>query len=225
MPERNEENQKKLRVFSRDKVTLSQAWADWKDRLAGAAALLYSAQSCRVVLAESLDAEPKATDAKPFEARIFNKDCELRWVANGEVFDPAKADNVGTARLLTEQEGVTRPKEWVPLEGIPFLHKAELDYLLWGKHVGQGGGDVCFHDFRIEGLSIPKALFADGTPEKDGRAAVKAVEYMGVDEYDDNMKTARPTEPGTLAKKEDDGHGNCAVVAERLVGFGPPETK
>lgn len=203
MPDMNERKPEPLQVFSRDGVTLSQAWADWKGSLAGAAALLYSAQSCRVVLAESLDAEPKATDAKPFEARIFNKDCELRWVANGEVFDPAKADNVGTARLLTEQEGVTPPKEWVPLKDIPFLHKAELDYLLWGEHVGQGGGDVCFHDFRIEGLSIPKALFTDGTPEKDGRAAVKAVEYMGVD----------------------DGHGNCAVVAERLVGFGSPATK
>ncbi|HRZ82867.1 MAG TPA: CRISPR-associated protein Csx19 [Candidatus Hydrogenedentes bacterium] len=203
MPEMNEGNQKMLRVLSRDGVTLSQAWADWKVRLAGAAALLYSAQSCRVVLAESLDAEPKATDAKPFEARIFNKDCELRWVANGEAFDPASADNKGTARLLTEQEGVTPPEEWEDSDdnNISFCHKEDLNYLLWGTEARKDGGDVCLHDFRIEkGLRIPAALFTDGTSDKSGRAVVRAVEYMGVD----------------------DGHGNCAVVAERLVGFGPP---
>ncbi|WP_322777750.1 CRISPR-associated protein Csx19 [Frankia sp. Cas4] len=136
---------------------------------------------------------PAAGSAAVFEARIFNRDAELRWLHTG--------NGVGTAVILAESpDPCARLAEALPR--LDAVETIENKYLLWGRPLPAGddadadaGGSgprwVRLAEARIGQLDVPLPR----APRRDECAYLRTVEYVTIE-----------TE-----------HGNAGVAEERLV--------
>lgn len=164
---------------SNQDVTLAEAIQSCSELLEGAIALLYSPSSCQI--AQLSETQFKASDGKLiapnslediFEARVFNQNCELRWLNcdNGQ----------GNAVLLSESEvkigefSLVESKSCEPLK---------QEYLLWGEatHTVTTQGWQRLAEARIGKLDIP----LDGKLKEKQRVYLCSVEYVA--ESDDNF--------------------------------------
>ncbi len=139
---------------------------------------------------------PAAGSAAVFEARIFNRDAELRWLHTG--------NGVGTAVIVAESLDLCAglAERLDPLDAIETI---ENKYLLWGRplpastDVGTGTGGpltggprwVRLAEARIGLLDVPLPR----APRPEECVYLRTVEYV-------------TTEPD---------HGNAGVAEERLV--------
>ncbi|WP_322752135.1 CRISPR-associated protein Csx19 [Frankia sp. Cas3] len=136
---------------------------------------------------------PAAGSAAVFEARIFNRDAELRWLHTG--------NGVGTAVIVAESPDLCAglAKRLDPLDPVETI---ENKYLLWGRPLPAGddadadaGGSgpqwVRLAEARIGALDVPLPR----VPRPDECVYLRTVEYV-------------TTEPE---------HGNAGVAEERLV--------
>jgi len=190
-----------LHTFCKDGVSLADALNAWKQQLANAMGLIYSAKKCLVLALDDVinaSALRAKMERPPFEARVFNKDYELRWVATAESFDANGDANMGTAVVLSEESDAV--VGWMDASQ-DYIQRKDADYILWGKVHNDNA--VTFFDHRMDKLHIPAAAF--GTKPSGDReyGTIKACEYLAVDDED----------------------GNCAVVAERLRGWGVAKSR
>ncbi len=136
-------------------------------------AILYSPSSCH--LARWKDGkfvcgngqEPKSV----FEARIFNRTAELRWLKDGEK---------GTAVILSEDEKVGFDEK-ISSETYETICQK---YLIWGQSTGKYENDQTqFGTARIGSFYVPLQNIAD-----KGYAQFTAVEYLkSYDDQDGNV--------------------------------------
>ncbi len=142
--------------------------------------------------------------AEIFEARIFSRDAELRWLN--------QAGGKGRAVLLTQAELSSACKANLP-EDVSFVALKTLDqtYLLWGEGttIKSDNGWSLLTTARIGRLEVP----LDGVAAKD-RVHLHVLEYLA--EVDAQGKiidagSEMATEERSLR------HGNVAVVEERLL--------
>lgn len=188
-----------LFTYRKESISMQDALKAWEAILAGAVGLVYSAEQCRVLtLAAMQDAGTFKSEMKcpPFEARVFNPTGELRWVADAQFFDLDKWDNKGVAVLLTEQENVKPPAEWKS-DITNYVDSRHDQYVLWGEYEKEDENNWVLFEHRMGNLAIPKVAFVWENPKEKKKAALKVKEYIA----------------------EGDNHGNCTVIAERLLGF------
>ncbi len=134
---------------------------------------------------------PTAGSAAVFEARIFNRDAELRWLHTGR--------GLGTAVILSESPNPCARLAG-PLDPLTATGTIENRYLLWGRPLGPhdeaaptGPVWVRLAEARIGLLDVPLPR----APRRDECVFLRTVEYV-------------TTEPA---------HGNSFVAEERLVGL------
>jgi CRISPR-associated protein (TIGR03984 family) len=177
-------------------LSLGAAIAASEVYLKGAIALLYAPQSCYLVrLTPALtfrDARDREVDlTNVFEARIFNPQCELRWLN--------RMDGLGDAVLLMESiaspeaEAAPNIKEFASPDTTACKALGQ-QYLLWGEKAKNQPSRPSWQrlaEARIGKLEIPLAQ-----PLEEGqRVCLKTSEYLAVA----------------------DGYGNVAVIEERLM--------
>jgi len=160
---------------SEQPVSLEDAIAHCGDVLKDAIALLYSPSSCQFLrLSDGVfqDSDDTAVNSltEVFEARIFTKDCELRWL-NCE-------SGMGKAVLLSEsQQTVNHFKlpEPIPCESL------EQRYILWGQKAKKQPSQIGWQrlaEARIGKLDVPI------DSEIEDRVYLKTYEYLAVvDKY------------------------------------------
>ncbi|KLL09963.1 type III-D CRISPR-associated protein Csx19 [Protofrankia coriariae] len=164
---------------------------------------------------------PASGPAAVFEARIFNRDAELRWLH--------ERDGLGTAVLLSESPALCQPPGWLfgepdepsepdrPVAPLTAIDRIDNKYLLWGRPLRPYGSQnpntsqapdvpqsadapsgpvwVRLAEARIGLLDVP----VPRAPHEDECVFLETVEYV-------------TTEPE---------HGNAYVAEERLVGLFP----
>lgn len=160
-------------------VSLSEAIQEYKEQLKNAIALLYSPESCQFA---KLDPSGNLTDSKGksinldyqenyiFEARIFNPDCELRWLN--------KANGGGCAVLISEQ----KLSNLSDCQEESFLATIGQQYLLWQKKTKTypSEGWVRLSTARIGSLDVP----LNQSITEDQRVYLKTIEYLNeVDKF------------------------------------------
>jgi CRISPR-associated protein (TIGR03984 family) len=187
---------------SKINISLSEALEKCKSELTDAVAILYSPSFCKFAKFENgtLSLIGENSISTVFEARVFNKNAELRWL---NVFN-----SQGRAVLISDNE---LPKIFDEEEDInlEFLDTIPQQYLLWGKGVDNKRspstpkGWIRLAAARIGGLDVPIA----GIHPKQ-QVKLEAREYIGLCE-------------GEAGKK----YGNVAVLEERLIGLEPLEVK
>ncbi|WP_114859534.1 type III-D CRISPR-associated protein Csx19 [Azospirillum brasilense] len=176
-------------------VTLDKAVAAFREAgpaWEAARVLLYTPETC---VFDWLD-DVRPLPANTFEARIFCRNAELRWLR-----DPL-GDGEGDAVLLTDSVLPDRSGlEAIKLEAIdtpPIIAAFDRRYVLWGR--GTGGGDDRHSDDRHSTLGtarIGTRCAPIGGVGKDQYAALTAVEYAAAEAT----------------------HGNAYIVEERLTGL------
>ncbi|WP_449246023.1 type III-D CRISPR-associated protein Csx19 [Desulfarculus baarsii] len=128
-----------------------------------------------------------------YEARIFGRGYEVRWLSHG------RGDRCGKAVWLCDNEdggpqSVTG-NDWGEAAKKLYLECYDQDYLLWGKPAEEERDDVTgqrwtrLREFRIGDLWVPCAI------EAGKRVFLRTKEYLGVE----------------------DDYGNVGVLAECLV--------
>lgn len=158
-------------------VTLAEAIQYCSQFLAGAIALLYSPSSCQIAkfsdrqLSESDGSAIAPKSSKDvFEARVFNQNCELRWLNHD--------DGKGDAVLLSESE--------VKIDAFSLIESQSCEplkqqYLLWGEATNtvttQGWQRLA--EARIGKLDIP----LNGKLKENQRVYLCTLEYLA--EIDD----------------------------------------
>jgi len=193
-----------LYSYQTDKnVTLEESIINCKEVLQNGVALLYSPQSCQFLRLTNQKLQDSNAEEKEifelsdiFEARIFNKQCELRWL---------NCDNGnGRAVLLSEL------KQSLP--GFTLLKPISCEslkqqYLLWGKGVKKD--DNCSEGWqRLAEARIGKLyLPLNTTLEESQQVYLETREYIAewVNNEDSNSEN----------------YGNVAVIEERLVELKP----
>lgn len=163
-----------LYSYQAEMLTLGDAIAACQKILEGAIALLYSPQSCQlarlldgVTLQLSDSSEVDLTgNSSIFEARIFNENCELRWLN--------RIDGKGDAVLLSElEQEIDRFSDSDPIA----CESLEQQYLLWGekaKNPSQNEGWLRLAEARIGKLEVPLECPMDETQ----RVYLKTYEYL-----------------------------------------------
>ncbi|NEQ48342.1 MAG: TIGR03984 family CRISPR-associated protein [Leptolyngbya sp. SIOISBB] len=158
-------------------LPLGDAINSCKSVLQEATALLYSPQAC--VLAR-LDLGGTLRDASAnkisldsvFEARIFNENCELRWLN--------ELDASGRAALVVESEISAAGFTHIEAKSCESLAQ---QYLLWGERVEDFSNDKGWQrlaEARIGKLDIPVAQ----SFLQEQRVYLKTLEYLAVaDKY------------------------------------------
>lgn len=139
-------------------------------------ALLYSPVYCQFAKLQLngtlTNSQGKSVDLSPaFEARVFNKTSELRWLN--------ESNSKGQAVLLSELDISGYLTDCIP--DLQILDTIPQDYLLWGRGAenssNPGWGKLA--SARIGSISVPVTGL---TANK--RVYLKAREYLGeVDEY------------------------------------------
>ncbi len=161
-------------------ITLQEALNKCASALSDGVAILYSPSSCQFAKMQTdgtlRDFQDTIIDFKDvFEVRIFNKNCELRWLneRNGK----------GRSVLISESSISTYLSNFI--EDLKALDVIRQQYILWGKGVSNtstsGWGKLV--EARIGTLYVPVTGL---TPNK--RVYLKAVEY--IKEVDDNGNVA-----------------------------------
>ncbi|MEK6410289.1 MAG: CRISPR-associated protein Csx19 [Acidobacteriota bacterium] len=130
-----------------------------------------------------------------FEARVFSKQAELRWLK--------RWPNKGRAALISEQE----ISKYLDDEAGTFAEIDHIDqtYLLWGEGAAANTGELPANwsrlaMARIGTLDVPYPLVASSpaVSQSGERIQLVAREYLDADVY-----------------------GNVAVIEERLLGLAP----
>lgn len=169
-------NETTLYSYRAEKQTLSKAIAACQKVLEGAVALLYSPQSCQLARLANDGALRLADNSEVdlngnmpiFEARIFNSDCELRWLN--------RASGEGDAAILSESpQGVDG---FVSVDSIK-CESLKQQYLLWGekaKNQAVGEGWLRLAEARIGKLEVPSG----SSLNQPQRVYLKTSEYLAV---------------------------------------------
>lgn len=166
--------------YTDENVSLKEAIANYQEVLKDSIALLYSPQSCQ--LAQLKQDKLKNSQDQPienlneiFEARIFNPNCEVRWLNynNGK----------GKAVLLTEDNDNLEQLESFGYPNSINCEQIEQQYLLWGekaKSFPNNNNWQRLSEARIGKLDIP----LDQEVKKNQRVYLKTYEYIKkVDDY------------------------------------------
>ncbi len=186
---------------------LEAAWPMFEGQQA--IALLYSPRICIFARLEGKDLRDhkgrQVNLAEIFEARIFNRDAELRWLN--------QSGGKGRAVLLTQPELPSACKANLP-EDVSFVALKTLDqtYLLWGEGttIKSENGWSLLTTARIGRLEVP----LNGV-RANKRVHLHALEYLA--EVDAEGKII---DAGSELVREEEKllrHGNVAVVEERLL--------
>ncbi len=158
-------------------MSLMDAIAACQNALGGAIALLYSPQSCTLA---RLDADSTLRGANGdlvdltsvFESRLFNEDCELRWLS--------RCDRKGDAALIS-QVAQSLSANFTEM-ATPPCEPLEQQYLLWGERAYSQPtheGWQRLAEARIGKLDIPLAQTFGQTQ----RVYLKTVEYLAAADY------------------------------------------
>jgi len=170
-----------LYSYQAKEITLDAAISASQNHLKDAIALLYSPQKCQLAkfkedskLYDAYDRVIKLqyTSIDIFEARIFNKQGELRWLN--------RAKGTGDAAFISESEVILQSFRLLETQAVEALKQ---QYLLWGEKaknpsVKQGWQRLA--SARIGKLDVPLS-----TPlkEKD-RVFLNSIEYIAeVDQF------------------------------------------
>ena len=169
-----------LHSYCAKEQTLGAAIATCQTILKGAIALLYSPQSCQLArlssdgtlrLADNSVIDP-ADDMSIFEARIFNDDCELRWLNR----------NSGRGDVALLSESPQSVDGFAAVESIE-CESLEQQYLLWGKYWDEKAknkavneGWLRLAEARIGKLEVP----LEGSLNETQRVYLKTSEYLAV---------------------------------------------
>ncbi|MGH7091671.1 MAG: type III-D CRISPR-associated protein Csx19 [Stellaceae bacterium] len=174
-------------------VSLNTALTRCVGVLGDAVALLYTPEQCRFARIDDAGmlvdetAQPLAADLV-FEARVFSRSAELRWLRQGE----HQGVPVGRAALIGEHQNAP-PAAMSPVHPPwpEIIGTLGQRYLLWGMISGNTAspGWSTLFSRRIGQYAVPVAGGRDGS-----RVALLAREYLG-----------------------ERAHGNVVVVGERLV--------
>ncbi|TVU52890.1 MAG: TIGR03984 family CRISPR-associated protein [Arthrospira sp. PLM2.Bin9] len=160
-------------------MRLDQAVESCQNCLEGAIALLYSPSSCQIAkLSETqlIKSDGSVIDSQlledVFEARVFNQNCELRWLN--------RLDGEGEAVLLSESEqSIQGFYSHEPIK----CERLQQQYLLWGEATNtvttQGWQRLA--EARIGKLDIP----LDGKLKEKQRVYLWTLEYLA--KIDDNF--------------------------------------
>lgn len=155
-------------------VTLEAAIAMGSELLEGAITLLYSPQACQIaILRKGQLANSSGNQIRSiqdiFEARIFNSNCELRWLN--------QADGNGRSIFLSESP--------LSLENFTEESKAcesfSQKYIIWGEQARtrpKANGWQRLAEARIGKIDIP----FDQPLQENQRLYLKTVEYLAADE-------------------------------------------
>lgn len=153
-------------------LTLEETIANCDQVLEDSIALLYSPQSCQLAqltqdtLKNSQD-QPIENLNEVFEARIFNTNCEVRWLNCN--------NGTGKAVLLTENH-LEQLESFAHLDSIN-CERIEQQYLLWGekaKSLPHNNNWQRLSEARIGNLDIP----LDQEVKKNQRVYLKTYEYL-----------------------------------------------
>lgn len=163
---------------SSNRITLKNAVNSCQDCLEGAIALLYAPQRCQVAKltenhfqtsnGQSIDAINPNFLGNIFEARIFNQNCELRWLN--------RLDGNGETVLLSESEqslqGFSSHKS-ISCERLP------QQYLLWGESTSTANAEGWqrLAEARIGKLDVP----LDEALDDKKRAYLFSWEYLSAE--------------------------------------------
>ncbi len=157
---------------SHDDITLPDALKSCVGALSqgsGAIALLYCPSKCRFAKLQSdatlIDAQAQAIDLQSvFEARIFNEQCELRWLN--------RTNGKGQAVIISTQKLAScLDQDLADWKAIATLDQT---YLLWGEKTNTqiGDGWTRLATARIGPLDVPIVPFFGR------RVQLKAMEYL-----------------------------------------------
>jgi CRISPR-associated protein (TIGR03984 family) len=165
--------------LSTNTIPLTEALQTYAHVLENGIALLYSPQFCKF---SKFETTGNLTDSKGerisldyqenyiFEARVFNEDCELRWLNEFE--------GQGRSVLISEQE----LPNLSDAEASPFLETIRQQYLLWGEKTENQpvSGWQRLATARIGALDVP---VSQPLTEKQ-RVYLNTVEYLAeVDKF------------------------------------------
>jgi CRISPR-associated protein (TIGR03984 family) len=151
-------SQTTLFVHHRERVSLTEALSAFVQLGGkGAVALLYSPRSCELTALAS--GELRSSEGRPvdlsavFEARVFSKDAELRWLN-----DPGHARR-HRAVILAEQDCSASLGDSWSKKSIDIIDTLDQTYLLWGEGTGKAmpPGWSQLGAARIGALLIPLA--------------------------------------------------------------------
>jgi CRISPR-associated protein (TIGR03984 family) len=170
----------KLFVHSRERVSLSEALAEFAKAGGEAVGLLYSPRTCDFATMSA--GQLKGNDGRPvdlsavYEARVFSKEAELRWLN-----DPTH-EKRHRAVILTEQEGPA-PDGWQRSELKSVIAMLPQTYLLWGEGTEAkpplANGWSLLATPRIGGLAVP----VGGVRNNRQRVLLHTTEYLMEGEY------------------------------------------
>jgi CRISPR-associated protein (TIGR03984 family) len=178
--------------------------------LSNAVSLLYTPQWCGFAQFDAAEGKLVAADGKSadqfadnpdefassvFEARVFNKQVELRWLHESEGKGRAVllSDDGEDVNLDDYLSDVSQPTEWPKLNQI--IKTLPQTYLLWG-----------------EGVKRPNDLFRDWS-----RLTTARIGRLHVPIQVDEKRRVHLIAKEYLAQVDD--HGNVAVVDERLIAL------
>jgi CRISPR-associated protein (TIGR03984 family) len=160
------------------KITLKEALDNCASLLFNGSqgvALLYSPTCCRFAKIQSngelTDSNNTSLSLKDvFEARVFNKSSELRWLN--------ELDGQGRAVLISEENIASYLCESIDLEA---LYTVEQTYILWGEGIenqsSSGWGKLAAA--RIGSIDVPVTGLTSGK-----RVYLKCIEYLQeIDEH------------------------------------------
>ncbi|HEY5137967.1 MAG TPA: CRISPR-associated protein Csx19 [Methylococcales bacterium] len=162
-------------------ITLSEALTKVHSTLLpGGVALLYSPEHCQFACLDGsgnlLNQEGNRIDLNPvFEARVFNKKAEMRWLND--------CYGKGYAVLLSEEAISQYFEEAVELTKLAKLDEPTTNYILWGQGAKNSYPDKPGWSklslARIGSMDVPI-----GNVGESKRVCLKAIEYLQeVDDY------------------------------------------
>jgi CRISPR-associated protein (TIGR03984 family) len=162
-------------LYSRaaDNITLVDALKNCAGCFPDAVGLFYSPESCQFAKVQGdrvTDATGKDLDLnRVFEARIFDRQSELRWLN--------QPNKKGKAVLLSEIQIVSYLSEdRDTIESINFIDIIDSQYLLWGEGTGKTDENwSCISAARIGKLAVPIGKIA-----RNDRVKLRFQEYLGV---------------------------------------------
>lgn len=190
--------EKFLYTYSIDSISLSQSLQNSKNYLIDAIAVLYSPEECIFARFDNNELkrfnhkshkeEVICTDKFIFEARIFNENCELRWLN--------KSNGKGRAVILLDSQAESISPVWNINSPTEYITQLPQKYLLWGEKTLDKNNNFNLDHWktlssaRIGTFSIPLKQELS----INQRVYLKTCEYF---------------------QKIDD-HGNVSVIEERL---------
>lgn len=168
---------KQLYCYSKDNLTLKTALQECQHCLKDAVALLYSIDKCQFakVSADSLLDPNQAIpidnfgDRYIFEARIFNPDCELRWLNQN--------NGMGQGALICERANSQLAElTWQDNSPLEYLESLPQQYLLWGQKTDAAASEDWqkLSSARIGTLTVP----IGEEISKNQRVYLKTQEYL-----------------------------------------------